>query len=256
MIAQGDPTPPRPAPPPAIIAEEQERLGTLERRVETQYKKITKTDRQSRATPPRPSPPRAPQPPQRSSSREQVKSCPATPRSTKKQILIRAVRTPSPNTVKYVAAESPEPRPHSGTFVAMPATVESPGPRDFEGGNTRRAFVDSMLKAEQVSAEITRKMDGVRSHRVKELQDLKETDRKAERAIKSELERRQQEVEGILKKKKDEEHLKRLEFEEQRIKEENEKMKRDAEEKRKRDLEDARLQELLKLKEESKSSAV
>ena len=24
------------------------------------------------------------------------------------------------------------------------------GPRDFEGGNTRRAFVDSMLKAEQV----------------------------------------------------------------------------------------------------------
>jgi len=138
----------------------------------------------------------------------------------------------------------------------MPATVESPGPRDFEGGNTRRAFVDSMLKAEQVSAEITRKMDGVRSHRVKELQDLKETDRKAERAIKSELERKQQEVEGILKKKKDEEHLKRLEFEEQRIKEENEKMKRDAEEKRKRDLEDLRLQELLKLKEESKPSAV
>ena len=85
---------------------------------------------------------------------------------------------------------------------------------------------------------------------------MKETDRKAERAIKSELERKQQEVEGILKKKKDEEHLKRLEFEEQRIKEENEKMKREAEEKRKRDLEDARLQELLKLKEESKSSVV
>ena len=83
--------------------------------------------------------------------------------------------------LQYVAAETPEPRPHSGTFVAMPATVESPGikhslpmsvdhvgikkeiilscfskklnfagPRDFEGGNTRRAFVDSMLKAEQV----------------------------------------------------------------------------------------------------------
>ena len=108
----------------------------------------------------------------------------------------------------------------------------------------------------KVSADITRKMEGVRSHRVKELQDLKETDRKAERAIKSELERKQQEVEGILKKKKDEEHLKRLEFEEQRIKEENEKMKKDAEEKRKRDLEDLRLQELLKLKEESKPSAV
>ena len=75
-----------------------------------------RTDRQSRATPPRPSPPQAPQPPQRSSSRDQVrssifsqecaacvcqvKSCPATPRSTKKQILIRAIRTPSPNSVK------------------------------------------------------------------------------------------------------------------------------------------------------------
>ena len=38
-------------------------------------------------------------------------------------------------------------------------------------------------------------MDLVRSHRVRELEDLKETDRKAERAIKSELERKQQEVE-------------------------------------------------------------
>ena len=41
-------------------------------------------------------------------------------------------------------------------------------------------------------------MDLVRSHRVRELEDLKETDRKAERAIKSELERKQQEVEGVL----------------------------------------------------------
>ena len=60
-------------------------------------------------------------------------------------------------------------------------------------------------------------------------------------------------MEGILKKKKDEEHLKRLEFEEQRIKEESVKMKKEAEEKRKRDLEDLRLQELLKEKEESKA---
>ena len=28
---------------------------------------------------------------------------------------------------QYVAADSPEPRANSGTFVAMPATVESPG---------------------------------------------------------------------------------------------------------------------------------
>ena len=33
--------------------------------------------------------------------------------------------------LQYVAAESSEPRPHSGTFVAMPATVESPGFQTF-----------------------------------------------------------------------------------------------------------------------------
>ena len=32
----------------------------------------------------------------------------------------------------------------------MSTTFIFPGPREFEGGPTRRAFVDSMLKAEQV----------------------------------------------------------------------------------------------------------
>ena len=97
-------------------------------------------------------------------------------------------------------------------------------------------------------------MDIVRQHRVKNLQDINETDRKAERAIASELGKRQKEVEDILRKKKDEEHLKRLEFEEQRIKEENVKMKKEAEEKRKREQEDVRLQELMKAQESCKAS--
>ena len=97
---------------------------------------------------------------------------------------------------------------------------------------------------------MTARIDGVRSHRVKQVEDIKEVDRKAERAIATELERRQQEVEDILKKKKEEEHLKRLEFEEQRIKEENEKMKKDAEEKRKRDWDDSRIQEMTKTPED------
>ena len=96
---------------------------------------------------------------------------------------------------------------------------------------------------------MTARIDGVRSHRVKQVEDIKEVDRRAERAIAGELERRQQEVEDILKKKKEEEHLKRLEFEEQRIKEENEKMKKDAEEKRKRDWDDSRIQEMTKSQE-------
>ena len=62
-----------------------------------------------------------------------------------------------------------------------------------------------------------------------------------EAAISMELQRKQQEIENILIKKKEEEQLKRLEFEEERIKEENEKLKTAAEEKRKRDEEDERI---------------
>ena len=105
-----------------------------------------------------------------------------------------------------------------------------------------------------MSQAVTAQMDAVRQHRVKNLQDINETDRKAERAIASELEKRQKEVEDILRKKKDEEHLKRLEFEEQRIKEENDKMKKEAEEKRKREQEDVRHQELLRAQESSITS--
>ena len=47
---------------------------------------------------------------------------------------------------------------------------------------------------------------------------LKEKKRAGEMAIAEELQRKQMEIETILNKKREEEHLKRLEFEEERIK--------------------------------------
>ena len=180
---------------------------------------------------------------------------------------------------QYVAAtkdDSPPPRAPSGQYHAAPVFISSPLPEvlgiwllltapapayqvhqprktsapEVEGA--RRAFVDSMLRAEKVSAAVTARVEEHRQHRVRGMEEIKEVDRKAERAIAAELQRRQVEVEDILRKKKEEEHLKRLQFEEQRIKEEKEKMKKDSEEKRKREQEDLRLQELLEAEEKSK----
>ena len=39
---------------------------------------------------------------------------------------------------------------HSHDVTFKEEKLKFAGPRDFEGGNTRKAFVDSMLKAEQV----------------------------------------------------------------------------------------------------------
>ena len=58
---------------------------------------------------------------------------------------------------------------------------------------------------------------------------------KKELGLKLLLEKEENYVEEILRRKKEEEHLKRLEFEEARIKKENEKMKIAAEEKKKRE---------------------
>ena len=102
--------------------------------------------------------------------------------------------------------------------------------------------MQSMIKAEKVSQTGSKVIEQVRNHSLKYLSDLDENKKKEERAIALELEKKQKEIEVILRKKKEEEHLKRLEFEEERIKEENERMKLAAEEKRKRDEEDERAQ--------------
>jgi len=258
--------PPRPAPPAAIIEMEQRALNTLERKIETQYKKYPRQCESSPVQGPQASPsPQAspaPAPPQRNSS------LPCTPRTNRKVTAHTVRRTPSPSRAKPLSPDSPHTsstdlgdRAASGMYEAVPVYIgDSPVPSMNEGRvngsilEGRRAFVDSMLRAEQVSMMVTAKMEGVRQHGGKEWRDFQEGDKKAERAIAGELEKRHKEAEEILRKKKEEEHLKRLEFEEERIKQENEKMKKDAEEKRKRDLEDARLQEMLKLKEEVQKS--
>ena len=119
----------------------------------------------------------------------------------------------------------------------------------------KKTFMQSMLKAEKVSQKSTSIIDQARTHcdiHPPNLSD-KKTD---ETAIARELQRKQQEIENILIKKKEEEQLKRLEFEEERIKEENEKLKTAAEEKRKRDEEDERInqeiEELRKREEEKR----
>ena len=115
--------------------------------------------------------------------------------------------------------------------------------------------MESMLKAENISQDTTSLIDNVRNHSLKHLSDLNETKKKEETAIALELQKKQKEIEDILRKKREEEHLKRLEFEEERIKEENEKLKLAAEEKRKREEDDERVQqemEVLMKREEVK----
>ena len=138
-----------------------------------------------------------------------------------------------------------------GTFKAVPVHVDdslsddeyepAPNPKHFP--EEKRNFMESMLKAEKISQDTTSLIDNVRNHSLKHLSDLNETKKKEETAIALELQKKQKEIEDILRKKREEEHLKRLEFEEERIKEENEKLKLAAEEKRKREEDDERVQQ-------------
>ena len=108
-----------------------------------------------------------------------------------------------------------------------------------KSGN-RKTFLDTMLRSENITARETSASnnpiinDGFQSQqKMNGNEDI---------ALKLQLEKKQKEVEEILKRKKDEEHLKRLEFEENRIKKENERMKIAAEEKKKREEDDKRMQ--------------
>eukprot|EP00092_Neocalanus_flemingeri_P005238 GFUD01005631.1.p1 GENE.GFUD01005631.1~~GFUD01005631.1.p1 ORF type:complete len:1719 (+),score=531.92 GFUD01005631.1:116-5272(+) len=142
-----------------------------------------------------------------------------------------------------------------GTFQAIPVNVDETLTDDEEQSESvanfqhenfprsahRKTFLESMLKAENVSKESSTKIDKMRNHKLKELKDLDEMKKHEEINLTLELEKKQNEVEEILKKKKEGEHFKRLEFEENRIIEENEKMKKAAEEKKKREEDDKRL---------------
>ena len=106
----------------------------------------------------------------------------------------------------------------------------------------KQSFLQSMLKAEQISKESSVISDIARLHSPMTTLEDKNKRKKEDFAIAQELHKKQEEIENILKKKRDEEQIKRLEFEEERIKEENEKLKLAAEEKRKREEEDELIQ--------------
>ena len=86
----------------------------------------------------------------------------------------------------------------------------------------KTSFLQSMVKAEKVSQEGSAVIDQMRGHALKHLTDLDKRKRNEEAAIAEEIKRKQEEIEEILRKKKEEEQLKRLEFAEEKINEENE----------------------------------
>ena len=92
---------------------------------------------------------------------------------------------------------------------------EVPGPNHTTPKLHKKTFMQSMLKAEKISQDSTSMIDQARAHCDIHLPNMgeKKTD---EAAISMELQRKQQEIENILIKKKEEEQLKRLEFEEER----------------------------------------
>jgi len=154
-----------------------------------------------------------------------------------------------------------------GTFQAIPVCVDESLLEDEEESENitnvenvpsthRKTFLESMLKAENISKESFARIDQIRNHKLKELKDLDEIKKHEEIAITLELEKKQKEVEEILKKKKEAEHFKRLEFEENRIRKESEKMKKAAEQKKRREEDDKRLElekeETLKFEERKK----
>ena len=88
--------------------------------------------------------------------------------------------------------------------------------------NQRKAFLESMLKAESVSKESFARIDQIRNHKLMELKDLDETKKRDKFVLTHELENKQREFEAIAEKKKEEENLKYLEFEDKKVKLEKE----------------------------------
>merc|ERR1719225_22878 len=104
-------------------------------------------------------------------------------------------------------------------FKAIPVTVDETLAEEEEDEEVpsekgMENFLQSMLKAEAISKQSTARIDLVRSHTISHVEALENKKKKDEKNIAAELERKQKGVEKILKKKKEEEYLKRLEFEE------------------------------------------
>merc|ERR1711915_989204 len=263
-------TPPRPIPPAEVIED-------LEKKIEIQYKKYPKLE----STSSKPATPLPPLPPERSNSQGKLKSVKSSPQHTptmQRKIMIKAVRTPSSSPVPFETAKLQEAKDCknmsiskqyedseegqfssvSGIFQAIPVkitetsldeaeTTESTSSalqnkQSLNPGN-RTSFLNSMIKVDESSKK------NREEHSSNKSENESETER--ETILKARLEKKEKEIAEILQRKKGQEYIKRLEFEENRIKEESEKLKLAAEEKRKREAEDKRIQKEKKEKNRS-----
>merc|ERR1711915_304934 len=263
-------TRPRPIPPAEVIED-------LEKKIEIQYKKYPKLE----STSSKPATPLPPLPPERSNSQGKLRSVKSSPQHTptmQRKIMIKAVRTPSSSPVPFETAKLQEAKDCknisiskqyedskegqfssvSGIFQAIPVkitetsldeaeTTESTSSalqnkQSLNPGN-RTSFLNSMIKVDESSKKNREEHSSNKSEN--ELETERET------ILKARLEKKEKEIAEILQRKKDQEYIKRPEFEENRIKEESEKLKLAAEEKRKREAEDKRIQ---KEKEEKNRS--
>lgn len=179
-------------------------IENLERKIETQYKKYPKFEQ---------TPPRTPVPPERSDSQGKLKSVNPSPQNTP---TLRRKQKISSN---------------------MSDTANIQKSRSYLSSKDKNADSISNYKLNSgiFQAKPVLLLHGEENNRISNDKKSKE-----EIAVIHQLEKEQNDVEAIIRKKKEQEHLKRLEFEENRIKEENEKLKIAAEEKKKREEEDAR----------------
>ena len=99
-----------------------------------------------------------------------------------------------------------------GTFQATPVTIEEAPPYFEEESQSdcmlaRKSFLDSMLKAENVSKESFSRIDQVRHHKLKQVKDLDETKKKKKAdfntAFTSELKEKQKKFELMLEKRRE-----------------------------------------------------
>jgi len=200
LMPETEDPPPRPPLPAGIIED-------LEKKIEIKYKKYPKFDQ---------TPPRTPLPPERSDSQGKLKSANHSPQTT-------------PNLKRKHKISQFNCKMHDTANIQISDS--------YPGSKGKNA--DSLSKSKIISGTFKAKP----TSQLNDEEDINKSEEKKSKedtALKLLLEKEQKDVESILRRKKEAEHLKRLEFEENRIKEENEKLKLAAEEKKKREEEDAR----------------
>merc|ERR1719219_497811 len=96
---------------------------------------------------------------------------------------------------------------NDGTFQAVPVSIEESScdeqmqTKNNFNFNTkscpnRKMFLDSMLKAENISKDSFARIDMVRNHRLQDIKDFDETKKRGQLFQTSEMEKRQQEFQS------------------------------------------------------------